>query len=276
MGAFPTGFIELAFKRSVLRRQDSLSEARLLSLVKSVLGDCRVNFDAEGLGDRPSRGEVEALCAYGFRFSETYQAGCCDLGYLEFLGECYRRFREFGLNFVLGNTRYGCIPSVCLLEEKLSWFASNNGCYPERVKVGVEGERLGSRVLGLCERFGLTAYILNTPWMGRLVDRAKRLGVKSVIYTPVRVSEDPRSALCELFEIMGQGYFERRGIRVEEIHMKASGYVIYGSPEDVVSKLSAWGRMGVCGVVLSPVFAGLEDLSSQLRLLMSVVDRLHI
>lgn len=273
MMAFPTRFLEFAFKRGWLRRQEGFrGDAWLLTIVRSVLGECRVNFDAEALGERPEPAELYALCGLGAMFSETYQACRRDWGYLESLCEIYGRAGWFGLNFVLGNARYGCTPRFSWLEEAVSWFASRYGCCSDRVKVGVEGLRLGSKILGLCGRLGFTAYVLNTPWMGRLVGDAVGLGVRCVVYTPVRVSRSGGAALGELLGIMGYGYFERRGIGRDDVGRLASGYTLYGSPCEVASRLSEWLEMGVEGVVLSPVFQGVGDLVGQLESIKRVFE----
>lgn len=264
--AFPSGFLELAFKRSRLRA-GSLGDRWLLGAVSSVFDGCRVNFDAEGPSDRPRPEEVEELCALGHVFSETYQAGRPDRSYLEFLAGCYLRMEGFGVNFVLGNARYGCAPRLDWLEEKLCWFASRCGCRPERVKVGAEGEKFGLKIVGLCSRLGVAAYVLNTPWMDKLVLAANTMGVRTVVYTPIRVSVDPQSALAELLEAMGYDYFARRGIGREKVGALSSGYTVYGSPQQVAERLAEWRKTGVDGVVLGPVFRDKEDLLLQLRLI---------
>lgn len=267
MMGFPAGFLELAFKRSRLRQASLVGGAKLLSAVSGVFGGCRVNFDAEGPGERPSQEEVEELCASGHAFSETYQAGRPDGSYLGFLAGCYLRAGGFGINFVLGNARYGCAPRLGWLEQALRWFSSSCGCRPDRVKVGVEGERFGLKILRVCGRLGLAAYVLNTPWMGRLVEAAKTMGLRTVVYTPIRVSVGRLSALEELLETMGYDYFARRGIRREKVGSLSSGYAVFGSPEQVAERLAEWRKMGVDSVAFSPVFRDAEDLLSQLRLI---------
>ncbi len=266
MMAFPIASVEFAFKRSRIELPSVLERSLyLLGLVSETMGLCRVNFDAEYTHERLKSHELERLCAIGVEFSETYQAGRPgDDEYLHLLGNCLVNSNLFGLNIVLGNPKYGCTPSIDALDRKASLICVKYGCMDSRLKLGAEGESYGKEVIRICGKLNAAAYILYTPRMLRLIEASKDLNVNATVYTPIRISETRSKALSEIMEL-GMDYLARRGIGRDSIALRASEYIVYGSPVDVASKMRELIALGVNKFVLSPLYYTPTDLARQLH-----------
>lgn len=266
MKAFPIGSVELAFKRSRIKMPSLGGRSLfLVQLVNKVVGSCRVNFDAEYPYERLGPSELDKLCSIEAEFSETYQTGRPhDNTYLDLLGNHLATSHRFGLNLVLGNPKYVCTPRLGALEKKAALICMRYGCGGSRLKLGAEGIRYGEEIIRICSKLDASAYILYTPNMFKLLEASKKLSVNTAVYTPIRMAQNEARALSETVDLGGD-YLMRRGIGKESAALRASDYILFGSPGDVVGKMREWLMLGVNKIVLSPLFSSHSDLCQQLH-----------
>lgn len=273
MKAFPIGRVELAFKRSRVKMPSLGGRSLLLlQLVNKVVGPCRVNFDAEYPYEGLDPGELDRLSSTGAEFSETYQTGRPhDDTYLYVLGNHLATHHSFGLNLVLGNPKYGCTPRLGALEEKATLICKKYGCGGSRLKVGAEGIIYGQKIIRICSRLNASAYILYTPHMFKLLEASKKLSVNTAVYTPLRIAQNGARALAETLDLAGD-YLMRRGIGKECAALRASDYILFGSPEEVAWRMRELLMFGVNKIVLSPLFSSHSDLYQQLHFIAKCIS----
>lgn len=232
-----------------------------LALVNSTLGRINVNFDAETERESLCEKEYERVHSFGTNWSETYQASAISDDESDVIADRLCRFeKNFSANIVIGNAAYGFKPKY----SRLSNLAARLSIFSRKLKIGAEGITNGEKCVNLAAEIGATAYILHTSLTNELLVYAAEKKVPSMVYTLCRISDSRAKAADELLQIKGTRYFERRGVRPEDIPMRLAEFSLFGSQKDLVEGARSLMASGASKVVLCPIFKNTEDLTRQL------------
>lgn len=249
-----------------------MSDIDLPYTVNSILGNVRVNFDAEYSTNRFNLQKSLELCNTYYKWSETLQTSAVDAN-ARFKDVVYllENFNNFSVNFVIGNKKYDCSEKSSTLENTLRAFETNyRHLFRENIKIGAERIINGTKSIELCKQYSLTAYLLQNEHTSKLLEKSRQYNVKTAMYTIARIAESKEEALKELLKIIGNGYFNRRGVADSEIKKKSYFFCIFGSESDILNQANRWSNRGVDKLVFNLVFKDLKDYEDQLCKLKSI------
>lgn len=232
-----------------------------------------VNFDAETEEQTLGFEEYSKVYDLGLLWSETFQASKgtnSAANKSTLIRRLLKKFgKRFSANLVIGNAAYGLKPDFGKLHNMTLKLAPLSA---RELKLGAEGSLNGKRAIDLAASTGSIAYILHTSSIDELLDYAKSLGVRFMVYTLCRIAESRSKAAADLMRIKGTGYFERRRVLREEISTRLGEFSIFGTGQEIASQINSLVSGGADKVVLYPVFENMKDLIQQMNMLSDWVD----